>query len=168
LILVNTCAFIEEATTESVDTLLEMAEAKQAGETRWLAAVGCLPEKYREELAREMPELDLVVGVPDFGRLDELLENLTRTGERQISFAPHPKQYAGALARLLSTPPHRAFLKVADGCSNAAPIALSAVCVVRSAAGPLADIGSEARELVAGGVVELDMVAQDLTLYGSD
>jgi len=168
LILVNTCAFIEEATTESVDTLLEMAEAKQAGETRWLAAVGCLPEKYREELAREMPELDLVIGVPDFQRLDVLLENLTRTGERQISFAPHPPQYAGALARLLSTPPHRAFLKVADGCSNAC-----AYCIIGRLRGPfrsrpLADIFSEARELVAGGVVELDMVAQDLTLYGSD
>lgn len=168
LVLVNTCAFIEDAVTESVDTLLEQAEAKQAGETRWLAAIGCLPEKFREDLAREMPELDLVVGVPDFWRLDKLLDRLTRTETRQVSFAPHPRRYEGALTRLLSTPPHRAFLKIAEGCSNAC-----AYCIIGRLRGPfrsrpLGSIVEEARTLVTGGVVELDLIAQDLTRYGAD
>ena len=81
LVLVNTCAFVEDAAQESVDALLAEAEGKRRGEARWLAAAGCLPQKYLRDLADAMPELDLVVGVGDLWRLDELVERLAASEE---------------------------------------------------------------------------------------
>lgn len=168
LVVVNTCAFIEDAVQESVDTLLAEAEAKRRGETHWLAVVGCLPEKYREKLAQALPEADLVAGVGAFAHLDHLVEETVSRGKRRISLPPPRKYYPHDLARVLSTPPYRAYLKVAEGCSNAC-----AYCLIGRFRGPFrsrmaAAIVSEARDLVSHGVLEIDLIAQDLTQYGGD
>ena len=168
LVLVNTCAFVEEAAQESVDALLAETENKRRGETRWLGAVGCLPQKYLAGLADAMPELDLVVGVGDLWRVDELAEQLIGSGERQIALAaPSEARYLD-LPRVLSTPPHRAYLKIADGCSNDC-----AYCIIGRLRGPFRSrswdaVLAEARELTGRGVVEISLVAQDLTRYGLD
>ena len=168
LVLVNTCAFVEDAAQESVDALLAEAEGKRRGEARWLAAAGCLPQKYLRDLADAMPELDLVVGVGDLWRLDELVERLAASGERQVAVAPPTEARAIELPRVLSTPPHRAYLKIADGCSNDC-----AYCIIGRLRGPFRSrawdaVLAEARELVGRGVIELSLVAQDLTRYGLD
>ncbi len=168
LVIVNTCAFVEDAAQESVDTLLEEAEAKQKGETRWLAAVGCLPQKYLNELADGMPELDLIVSVGDLWRVDELVEQMVAGGGRRLALAPVTEARHVDLPRVLSTPPYRAYLKIADGCSNDC-----AYCIIGRLRGPFRSrewnaVVEEAERLVAGGVVELSLVAQDLTRYGQD
>lgn len=168
LVLVSTCSFIEDAAQESVDVLLEEVERKKMGQTCWLGAVGCLPEKYREELAEAMPELDLVVGVGDLPRLVRLVKEAVGEGERIISLRSPGKRYQRSGERLLSTPRHRAYLKIAEGCDNACGF-----CIIGRLRGPFrsrpfADVLTEARALAAGGVKEFSLVAQDLTRYGMD
>lgn len=168
LVVVNTCAFIQDATEEAIDTLLQEAERKQTGQVKWLAAVGCLPEKYRDKLAREMPELDLVAGVNDLARLDHLLEQMIARGKRRVAISPHRREYDEQPGRLLSTPFYRGYLKIAEGCSNAC-----AYCIIGRLRGPARSrrpeaIVAEANELVQGGVIELDVIAQDITRYGLD
>ncbi len=167
LVVVNTCGFVEEAAQESVDALLAEIDEKKAGRTRWLAAVGCLPQKYRDDLAAAMPEIDLVAGVGELPRFARLAARLP-AGERVTVLREPPRRYLESPARRLSTPAHRAYLKVAEGCSNAC-----AYCIIGRLRGPfrsrpLAAVLAEAKALVAKGVVELSLVAQDLTLYGSD
>jgi len=168
LVLVSTCAFIEDAAQESVDTLLEEIEHKKKGQTRWVGAIGCLPEKYREELAEAMPELDLVAGVGDLPRLAALVEEALGGNCRIVSFTPSGKRYQEVQNRLLSTPRHRAYLKIAEGCDNACGF-----CIIGRLRGPfrsrpLAAILAEAETMAATGVREISLVAQDLTRYGLD
>lgn len=168
LVVVNTCSFVADAAAESVETLLEEVENKKCGRTRWLAAVGCLPEKYRHELAEQMPELDLVLGVAEFPFLDAKLEDLIGRGGPRASFSPMDNHYHEIGPRWLSTPPHLAYLKIAEGCSNHC-----AYCIIGRLRGPFRSrpfeaVMAEARSLIADGVKELNLVAQDLTRYGED
>ena len=168
LVVVNTCGFVEDAAQESVDTLLAEIAAKKAGRARWLAAVGCLPQKYREELAKAMPEIDLVLGVGDMGRLPHLAAGLPRRKKQVARFADPETVYRESENRLLSTPPFRAYLKIAEGCSNRC-----AYCIIGRLRGPYRSrpsqaILTEAAALAERGVKELSLVAQDLTLYGHD
>ncbi|MDP8224714.1 MAG: 30S ribosomal protein S12 methylthiotransferase RimO [Candidatus Lernaella stagnicola] len=168
LVVVNTCSFVEDAAQESVDTLLAEVEQKRAGQTSRLAAVGCLPQKYGDELADAMPELDLVLGTGDLGSIVRRLEHLIDTNEREIAVGPPSAVYEEWPARLRSQPAHRAYLKIAEGCDNAC-----AFCIIGRLRGPFRSrapeaILAEAADLGAAGVVELNLVAQDLTLYGRD
>jgi ribosomal protein S12 methylthiotransferase len=168
LVIVNTCGFIEEAAQESVNALLAEIEEKRAGRSRWLAAVGCLPQKYQGELARALPAIDLVAGVSDMFHLAELADGLARRRRRVTAVTAPGRRYEESEARLVSTPRHRAYLKVAEGCSNAC-----AYCIIGRLRGPFRSrapqaVVREARDLVAQGAVELSLVAQDLTQYGRD
>ncbi len=153
IIIVNTCAFIESAREEAIDTLLEMAEYKKHGCCSTLVATGCLPQKYLEELKADLPEVDIFLGIDEYDRLPEILN------------APAVKKTS---RRVLTTPPHYAYLKIADGCDNHCTF-----CTIPSIRGkyrsrPEEELITEASELVDKGVKELILVAQDVTSYGKD
>jgi ribosomal protein S12 methylthiotransferase len=166
-IVVNTCSFIEEAAQESLDMILELAEYKKNGICRRLVVAGCLPERYREEILQTMPEVDVFLGT---GAFDQIV---TAVGDLRIvheAILPDPDRilYHGEHSpRVLSTP-HMAYLKVAEGCSRGCTY-----CIIPKLRGshksrPLEDVVAEARDLIASGVRELILVAQDTTAYGGD
>jgi ribosomal protein S12 methylthiotransferase len=172
VILVNTCAFILPAREESIDEILSHARFKEpgVGVCECLVVAGCLPQRYGPELARELPEVDLFLGIDDVPSLPRLLGR-ARTGG--FVPAPDPARSPRFLMtarhkRHLLTPPFTAYLKIAEGCSNRC-----AYCVIPEIRGPLRsrlpdDILAEAEGLVRCGVRELILVAQDTTAYGLD
>jgi ribosomal protein S12 methylthiotransferase RimO len=159
LLMVNTCAFIEPAVKESIETILELSQGKKKGAK--LAVVGCLPSRDLAALVSDLPEADLLATRADYPRLPQLLANL-------MNLKAKPLGPFETWSRQLSTPPWRAYLKVAEGCDHRC-----AYCLIPSLRGPLAtrslaELTREAAELVAGGVVELTLVAQDLTAWCHD
>jgi len=161
LIVVNTCSFVAEAAAESIDTLLEMAQFKERDREVRLVAMGCLSQQAAEELARAMPELDLLVGTGGVARLPELLQGGRRIVVEGDKYVP-----AYAPERVLSQSRSFAYLKVADGCSRKC-----AFCTIPSIKGPFESrpvnaLVEEAKALASMGIKELVLVAQDLTQFG--
>ncbi len=170
LVLVNTCAFVRSAQEESIESVLEMARYKEEGRCKALVVVGCLPQRFGHELAAQIPEVDAWVGVGQIPRVLEvsaalLADQRDWSGHRRSPLDGDPEE---AFPRLLSTPPHYAYLKVSEGCRNHC-----AYCVIPSIRGelrsrPLNSLVREAEGLARGGVKELILVAQDLGEYGKD
>ena len=165
VIVINTCAFIGPAKKESVDTILELAQHKQSGRCQTLVVTGCLSQRYGEELARELPEVDHFLGTSAYVQIGDLLA--AEAAPRQL--IPDPEYVHDARTpRLNSMPAHTAYLKVSEGCDNTC-----AFCIIPRLRGaqrsrPVEDIVAEAEHLAGQGVVELNLVAQDLTAYGYD
>ena len=160
IVIVHTCTFVKDATEESIDTILELGSVKKSGAS--LVVSGCLAQRYPEELAKEIPEVDLILGV---GRHTEVLECL---GGERIVVSSHEDWNINTIDRIPSTPRHYAFLKVSEGCNNRC-----SYCVIPSLRGwlrsrPVDDIVAEAGRLREWGLFELNLVAQDLASYGSD
>ena len=161
---VNTCAFIDAAQQEAIDTILALAELKKTGSLRRLIVTGCLPERYQGDILRELPEIDAVLGTGSFPEIVEAIESKERHFARFLDKnAPLPE-----LDRAVSTGPAWAYIKVADGCDNRC-----AYCVIPSIRGryrsrPMQAVLDEARSLAGAGVKELILVAQNLTHYGRD
>jgi len=168
IIIVNTCAFIREAKEESVDTILEVADQKNTGRCRLLVVSGCLSQRYQEELAGELPEVDLFVGTADAPRIVELLDQgLAGTGPRRAIGRPD-FLYDHTTPRALSSPFYTAYVKIAEGCANHC-----SYCVIPSIRGTLrsrspSSVVAEVENLVAGGVKEINLIAQDVTAFGAD
>jgi ribosomal protein S12 methylthiotransferase len=168
VLLVNTCAFIAPAAQEAVDTILELARHKDAYPGKKLVVAGCLVSRYGEDLLAPLPEVDLLVGVDDFPRLAELIDDpAPGTGPRLARQAPR-FAYDEPQPRFAATPGHLAYLKIAEGCSHRCTF-----CTIPGIRGPyrsrpLAALLEEARRLAAAGVKELNLIAQDTTAYGSD
>lgn len=168
IIIVNTCSFIKEAKQESIDTILDLADRKHDARCRLLIVAGCLPQRYQEELASELPEVDIFVGTGDYPRIAEIIaEKQGTTGQLRYTGDPN-FIYDQELPRLKSSPYYSAYLKIAEGCSNCC-----SYCVIPSLRGsfhsrPMEKLLKEARNLVAGGVKELNLIAQDITAYGKD
>lgn len=167
VLVVNTCGFIGPAKEESVDTIIELGELKEKGRCRALIVAGCLAQRYREELMREMPEIDAVIGTGDFTRIVETISQAL-AGERQVCVGRPVYQYSRDLPRVQATPGHTAYLKIAEGCDNAC-----SYCVIPALRGPLRsrplnDLVDEAASLAARGVKEIILIAQDTTAYGLD
>lgn len=166
VIVVNTCAFVQEAVEESIDTILELAEFKKLGSCRRLVVSGCLPARYREQLVKQLPEVDLFCGPGEVGRLGGWLGE--HSGPR-LRLEPGTSYLPGADAgRVNSLSPGAAYLKVAEGCSRRCSF-----CIIPSLRGPLHSrpIGELVREtagLVELGVREVVLVAQDLAAWGRD
>jgi ribosomal protein S12 methylthiotransferase len=166
LLLVNTCAFIEPACKEAVDTILEMARLKVNYPTKRLVVAGCLVQRFGPELIRELPEVDLFIGVNDFPGIVDIL-NGARDGGRRFDQAGL-YAYPEVEPRYPATPAHLAYLKIAEGCSHRCTF-----CVIPQIRGPqrsrpLDTLVAEARRLAAAGVKELILVAQDTTAYGRE
>jgi len=162
VIVVNTCGFIEAAREEAVNVILDAAAYKEKGACRLLVAAGCLVQDQRADLADAIPELDALVGLDEAHRIVELC------GGDPAAASGVVRPGSGAPTRILGTPSHLAYLKIAEGCDNRCTF-----CTVPRIRGPLRSrpretLLEEARVLVAGGVRELVLVAQDTTAYGHD
>ncbi|MBI2826946.1 MAG: 30S ribosomal protein S12 methylthiotransferase RimO [Planctomycetia bacterium] len=169
LVVVNTCGFIEQARQESYGAIREMLALKRRGGTKGVIVSGCLAEREKDALLERCPEIDYLVGV--FGResvtkvADRLLGGLS---EQRTVFQPAPSTPLSDRSRLRITPRHFAFLKISEGCDR-----LCTFCAIpkmrgKHATKPIEEVLAEARELVADGVRELNIVAQDTTYYGMD
>ncbi|KAF0225299.1 MAG: ribosomal protein S12 methylthiotransferase [Erysipelotrichaceae bacterium] len=157
-IFVNTCGFINPAKEESINTILDMAEYKQKN-LKKLIVIGCLSQRYKEDLIKELPEVDRFIGVSEYNKLDEILSEVLET-EIIGSY--------GKMERLISKKAHTAYLKIAEGCSNRCTY-----CAIPLIRGPLnsypkAELLLEAQHLILRGVKELVLIAQDTTRYMED
>src|SRR5581483_407022 len=164
IIIVNTCAFIDPAKQESIDTLLEMAEYKKAGTARRLIVAGCLVERFRHEILREIPEVDCVIGT---NQIEQVLEACEPPhGERMISTPPVPYLYHEFTPRVLSTPSYSAYLKIAEGCDHPCSFCVIPQMRGRFRSRRFASVVREADNLSRQGVKEITLVGQDTTSYG--
>lgn len=156
-VMVNTCGFIGDAKEESINMLLELSGLKEEGAIGKIAAMGCLTERYLQDLKAEMPEIDLIYGKFDWARfVDELPD-------------AHPcASPAREWERTLTTPPHAAYLKISEGCNRFCAFCAIPLITGRHHSRPEEEILDEVRELVAKGVKEFNVIAQDLSSYGLD
>lgn len=164
ILIVNTCAFTEDAKNEAIDEILAAADAKKRGEGKKLIVTGCLPERYMESLEEELPEVDAFFGVADYDEIAGAIEKIGR-GDRIFCRGGGDAYYPD---RVLTTPYHYAYLKIAEGCNN-----FCTYCAIPSIRGKYRserqeDLIAEARKLSDDGVKELILVAQDVTRYGVD
>ena len=165
-VIINTCGFIDAAKSEAIDTILQMAELKAAGKLEKIIVTGCLPERYRDDIRTELPEIDAILGVGSFADIVSALDE---------AFAGNSVEYFGdknapvdELPRVVSTGPAWAYLKIAEGCDN-----FCAFCAIpyirgRYRSRSMTNILEEARSLAEHGVKELIVIAQDITKYGTD
>ena len=165
LILVNTCGFIASAKEESVNTILEMAEYKKKGRCRLLIVTGCLTQRYEEELLKEIPEIDILLGVNQYANLVSSIENAL-AGQR-VHLCQDDHTYFEQ-SRILTTPSYSAYIRIGEGCSNRCTF-----CAIPLIRGPYRSrdegaILSEIRTLAESGVREHILIAQDTTRYGTD
>ena len=154
IVIINTCGFIDNAKQESIDTILRYAEAKQEGLVEKVYVTGCLSERYRDELEKEIPEVDAYFGTRELPRLLKTLK------------ADYKHELVGE--RILTTPTHYAYFKIAEGCDR--PCSFCAIPLMRGGhqSTPIEDLVFQAKGLVAKGVKEIMLIAQDLTYYGLD
>jgi len=154
IVIINTCGFIDNAKQESIDTILRYADAKKEGAVDKVYVTGCLSERYREDLEKEIPEVDAFFGTRELPRLLKTLK------------ADYKHELVGE--RLLTTPSHYAYFKIAEGCDR--PCSFCAIPLMRGkhVSTPMEDLVTQAKGLAAKGVKELMLIAQDLTYYGLD
>ena len=167
VIVVNTCCFIGDAKEESINTLLEMAKQKETGKCRVLIAAGCLAQRYKDEVLKEIPEVDGILGTTSYDRIVQVVED-TLGGKTDAEFEDINILHEKEARRVLTTGGHYAYLKIAEGCNKHCTY-----CVIPSVRGkyrsvPMEALVEEAKELASGGVRELILVAQETTLYGVD
>ncbi len=166
-IVVNTCSFIESAAEESIDAILELAQYKKEGICTRLLVTGCLPERYREDIIASLPEVDVFLGTGAFDQIVNAVQDPKFTHQCVL---PDPDLTAlqDKNAPRDLTQSHLAYLKIAEGCSKACTYCIIPKLRGKQNSRPPEDIVAEARRLVAGGVKELVLVAQDTTAYGKD
>lgn len=154
IVIVNTCGFIDSAKEESVNTILQFAEAKESGLIEKLFVTGCLSERYKDDLEKEIPDVDKYFGTKDLPKLLKVLR------------ADYKKELVGE--RLLTTPSHYAYFKIAEGCDR--PCSFCAIPLMRGkhVSTPIEELVENAKNLVANGTKEILLIAQDLTFYGLD
>ena len=166
VIIVNTCGFIEQAKQESIDNILEMAEFKK-GRCKLLIATGCLAERYHDEMLKELPELDAVVGTGDYVKIAEVIK-AAFSGDKPVLFGHKDYTPPEGLPRILSTPSYTAYVKIADGCDNNCTYCAIPMIRGKFRSRKIEDIVKEAEELADQGVKEIILIAQDTTRYGKD
>ena len=167
VVVVNTCGFLASACEEAIESILEMAELKKAGRVKKILVSGCMAQRYQEDVLRELPEVDGVLGTGSYGDIARAINEVMVQGLRPCHFGDISTAEQGG-ARILSTPPWYAYLRIAEGCDNRC-----AYCVIPALRGkyrsrPMAELLDEAAELASAGVKELIVIAQDITRYGTD
>lgn len=170
VLVVNTCSFIEAAQQESVNTILEMAEYKKFGRAQRLVVTGCLVERFRDQIRQQIPEVDAVIGTGDIEHIIEAVEGQVR---RVATAQPAPTElpiflYHEAMPRVLSTPRHAAYIKIAEGCDHPCSF-----CIIPQLRGKFRSrrfesVVREAENLAAAGVREVTLIGQDTTSYGEN
>ena len=165
-IVINTCAFIEDAKQEAINTILETSRLKETGRLKKLVVAGCLSELYRDEIISEMPEVDAVIGAGSYDEVTAALEGALR-GEKPVIIGDNCAAVSET-GRVISTGGVWAYLLIADGCDNHCSYCLIPKIRGRFRSRPMENILAEARQLAERGYRELILVAQDLTHYGFD
>lgn len=167
VIVINTCCFINDAKEESINTILEMAELKKGGQIKALIVAGCLAQRYRDEIQKEIPEVDAIVGTTAILDIGDAIEKaLCKKPENYLGSLD--KAPVGGMKRVVTTGGHYAYLKIAEGCDKHCTY-----CIIPKVRGnyrsiPMKELLKEAKELAKSGVRELILVAQETTLYGKD
>ena len=168
VVLVNTCGFIRPAVEEGIDTILELAAGKEEHPGQRLVVTGCMVQRYGPDLAEELPEVDLFVGLDDFPAIGELLDRSGPVPRMVVHPGPAVYLMDSVVARRVSTPGFRAYLKITEGCDNRCAYCMIPAIRGRLRSRMIADLTSEAVRLERTGVRELTLIAQDLTAYGHD
>ncbi len=168
VVLVNTCGFIDAAKAESIDTIIEISRLKEEGKISTLVVAGCLAQRYPQELAKELPEVDLFIGTGEVPKIVEILQRQEADANRRQYVGIPQYLYDHATPRVRATPPYTAFLKVSEGCDHKC-----AFCIIPQLRGPhrsrsIDSVVNETALLAQGGVKEINLIAQDLTAYGRD
>ncbi|MBE5807312.1 MAG: 30S ribosomal protein S12 methylthiotransferase RimO [Clostridiales bacterium] len=165
VLFVNTCGFIESAKQESIDAIFEMAQYKTQGRCKKLFVTGCLAQRYPDALLSEIPEIDGIMGVSDYARLDQMLSD-ANDGLRPCYIQDGPRFLK--TPRVLTNAGYTAYVKISDGCNNRCTFC--AIPLIRGAyaSRPFDDIVEECRTLAKKGVTEITLIAQDTSRYGSD
>ncbi len=163
VIVVNTCSFIDPAKQESVDTILEMAEYKKTGKAQRLVVAGCLVERFRGDIQKNLPEVDAVLGTNELEKITALCEGL-----EPKEMAPEPYLYHDLTQRVFTTPKHSAYIKIAEGCDHPCSF-----CIIPQFRGNFRSrrfesVINEATRMFAMGVREINLIGQDTTCYGED
>src|SRR6202041_56952 len=164
VLVVNTCSFIEAAQKESVDAILEMAEHKKFGAAKKLIVAGCLVERYRAQILEQVPEVDAIVGTGEVERILEAVEG----DLRMLPAAAPAFLYHDLTPRIVTTPRHAAYIKIAEGCDHPCSF-----CIIPQLRGKFRSrrfrsVGREAERLALSGVREITLIGQDTTCYGED
>ena len=167
VIIVNTCCFIHDAMEESIETILQMAEYKKSGSLKALIVTGCMAERYREEITKEIPEVDAVLGTASYGHILDAVDEALK-GHSYLMMEPLDTLPVIETHRLVTTGGHYAYLKIAEGCDKHCTY-----CIIPKLRGnfrsvPMDHLIKEAEQLATDGVKELILVAQETTLYGKD
>lgn len=167
VIIVNTCGFIDAAKEESVNTILNLAEYKETAKLKALIVSGCLTQRYKQVLMEEMPEIDGIVGTGDFHRINDIIDEALR-GRKPVYVGNPVFNYEETLPRLLSTPRHTAYVKIAEGCDNACTFCSIPIMRGKFRSRSMESILAEVKQLADQGVREVSLIAQDSTNYGTD
>src|SRR2546422_1985069 len=168
VIVVNTCGFIDSAKKESIDTILEMAELKQ-GSCKKLVVCGCLAERYRSEILKEIPEIDFIFGPDELGRVLEAVQLDSSAAVPDVSIdALYTSKEVPTIPRILTTPSYMAYLKISEGCDHVCSFCAIPGFRGRFRSRSVPDLVAESRRLAEQGVHELVIVSQDTMAYGRD
>jgi ribosomal protein S12 methylthiotransferase len=168
LIVVNTCGFLESAVQEAIEAILGAAQHKVSGKCRMLVAAGCMVQRYGKKLLNELPEVDLFLGTSHYHALGAAVESKLAGNPKRLWIGRPARAPDAPAGRVISTGPHSAYLKIAEGCGNSCSF-----CIIPNLRGPLrsrqeADVLVEAARLAAEGIKEINLIAQDTTAFGLD
>lgn len=169
IVLLNTCGFITAAKEEAIEWLNELITLKNEGTIKYIVVTGCLSERYREEFEREYPEVDAVIGIAEYGNIVDIFAEMTQKPDgTQVCRYGKKEDHSMEGGRIVSTLPHYAYLRIADGCDNCCTYCAIPKIRGRYRSRPIENIVNEARGLAEDGVKELIVIAQDTTRYGLD
>lgn len=169
IVLLNTCGFIIAAKEEAIEWLNELITLKNEGKIKYIVVTGCLSERYREEFEREYPEVDAIVGIAEYNNIADIFAEMSKKqADEQICRYGKKENHSMEGKRIISTLPHYAYLRIADGCDNCCTYCAIPMIRGRYRSRPIENIVDEARGLAEGGVKELIIIAQDTTRYGLD
>ena len=168
IIIVNTCAFINDAKEESVDTILEVADYKESGNCKLLVVAGCLPQRYQDGLKEQLPEVDLFLGTAEGPQIVELIEQQLQNDAPVQKIGVPDYLYDHETPRVNSSPTYSSYVKIAEGCSNHCSYCIIPQLRGRLRSRSLASVVQEVQRLATEGVTEIVLIAQDITDYGAD
>ncbi len=175
IVLVNTCGFIQSAKEEAIGWIMELIDLKNEGRIKRIIVTGCLSERYRDQFAEEFPEVDAVVGIAEYGRIAEIVDGLTDfakpshdDGAAAVCYFGKKEEHSMEGRRIISTLPHYAYLRIADGCDNGCTYCAIPKIRGRYRSRRMEDIVEEAGLLAKDGVKEIVIIAQDVSRYGLD
>ena len=171
VVVINTCGFIEAAKQESIDTILSACRLKEQGAIKGVVAVGCLAQRYAEELQRELPEVDAILGISDYSGVPAVVREIVNGSPRRFVATVdggQPKSARSDVGRALLTPRSYSYLRISEGCDHKCTFCAIPSMRGRNRSKPIDVLVEEARNLVAQGVSEIVVVAEDSTAYGLD